>query len=33
VHGVWINGKLVADSNGILKDAPKAGKVLRDFSA
>jgi N-acyl-D-aspartate/D-glutamate deacylase len=33
VHGVWVNGKLVADSNGILKDAPKAGKVLRDFSA
>jgi len=33
VHGVWVNGKLVADSNGILKDAPKAGKVLREFSA
>ncbi len=33
VHGVWVNGKLVADANGILKDAPKAGKVLREFSA
>ena len=33
VHGVWVNGKLVADSNGILKDAPKAGKVLRDFAS
>jgi len=33
VHRVWVNGKLVADSNGILKDAPKAGKVLREFSA
>ena len=33
VHGVWVNGKLVADSNGILKDAPLAGSVLRDFSA
>jgi N-acyl-D-aspartate/D-glutamate deacylase len=33
VHGVWVNGKQVADSTGILKDAPKAGKVLRDFSA
>jgi N-acyl-D-aspartate/D-glutamate deacylase len=33
VHGVWVNGKLVADSNGILKNAPKAGKVLRDFAS
>ncbi|MGH6630710.1 MAG: amidohydrolase family protein, partial [Burkholderiales bacterium] len=33
VHGVWVNGRLIADSNGIIKDAPKAGKVLRDFSA
>jgi N-acyl-D-amino-acid deacylase len=33
VHGVWVNGKLVADSKGILKDAPKAGKVLRDFAS
>ena len=33
VHGVWVNGKLVADANGILKDAPKAGKVLRDFAS
>ncbi len=33
VHGVWVNGKLVADSNGILKDAPRAGKVLRDFAS
>jgi len=33
VHGVWVNGKRIADSKGILKDAPKAGKVLRDFAA
>jgi N-acyl-D-aspartate/D-glutamate deacylase len=33
VHGVWVNGKLVADANGILKNAPKAGKVLREFAA
>ena len=33
VHGVWVNGKLVADANGLLKDAPKAGKVLREFAA
>ena len=33
VHGVWVNGKLVADANGILKDAPLAGTVLREFAA
>ncbi len=33
VHGVWVNGKLLADANGIVKDAPRAGKVLREFSA
>jgi N-acyl-D-amino-acid deacylase len=33
VHGVWVNGKLVADASGILKNAPLAGKVLREFSA
>ncbi|HEY5931222.1 MAG TPA: hypothetical protein VIU02_13000, partial [Burkholderiales bacterium] len=33
VHGVWVNGKMVADGNGIRADAPKAGKVLRDFAA
>ena len=33
VHGVWVNGKLVADGAGIRKDAPKAGKVLREFAA
>ena len=33
VHGVWVNGKKVADGGGIRPDAPKAGKVLRDFAA
>jgi len=33
VHGVWVNGKLVADADGIRADAPKAGKVLREFAA
>lgn len=33
VHGVWVNGKMVADGNGIRADAPKAGKVLRDFAS
>jgi N-acyl-D-aspartate/D-glutamate deacylase len=33
VHGVWINGKKIADRGGIRKDAVKAGKVLRDFAS
>jgi N-acyl-D-amino-acid deacylase len=33
VHGVWVNGKLVADGGGIRADAPKAGRVLRDFAS
>jgi N-acyl-D-amino-acid deacylase len=31
VHGVWINGKLVADGDGIRGDGALAGRVLRDF--
>jgi hypothetical protein len=33
VHGVWINGRKIADQAGLRKDAPKAGKVLRDFAS
>lgn len=33
VHGVWVNGRLVADAQGLRKDAPLAGRVLRDFAA
>jgi N-acyl-D-amino-acid deacylase len=33
VHGVWINGRKIADGQGILAHAPKAGKVLRDFAS
>ncbi|MEO8007153.1 MAG: amidohydrolase family protein [Betaproteobacteria bacterium] len=33
VHGVWINGKKIADAQGIRADAQKAGKVLRDFAS
>ena len=33
VHGVWINGRKIADAQGIRADAPKAGKVLRDFAS
>jgi hypothetical protein len=30
---VWVNGKLVADAQGLRKDAPLAGQVLREFAA
>jgi N-acyl-D-amino-acid deacylase len=33
VRGVWVNGQLVADGNGLCANAPKAGRVLRDFAA
>jgi N-acyl-D-aspartate/D-glutamate deacylase len=32
VHGVWINGRLVADAEGLRKEAPRAGQVLREFA-
>ncbi|UCH49918.1 MAG: amidohydrolase family protein [Betaproteobacteria bacterium] len=31
VHGVWVNGALVADGDGIRAGAACAGQVLRDF--
>jgi N-acyl-D-amino-acid deacylase len=33
VHGVWVNGHLVADTGGLRADAARAGMLLRDFSA
>jgi N-acyl-D-aspartate/D-glutamate deacylase len=33
LHGVWVNGQRVADERGILPDAPRAGRVLREFRA
>ena len=33
VHGVWVNGAQVATREGLLHDAPLAGKLLREFSA
>jgi N-acyl-D-aspartate/D-glutamate deacylase len=33
VHGVWVNGQLVADADGICAGAQKSGKVLREFAA
>jgi N-acyl-D-amino-acid deacylase len=31
VHGVWVNGKLVADHTGMKEQAPLAGELLTDF--
>jgi hypothetical protein len=30
---VWVNGRQVADGKGLLPEAPRAGQVLREFSA
>ena len=32
VHGVWVNGQQVADSRGLIADAPLAGQLLTEFS-
>jgi N-acyl-D-aspartate/D-glutamate deacylase len=32
LHGVWVNGRKVADAGGIVGDAPHAGQVLREFA-
>ena len=32
VHGVWVNGALVADGKGLLADAPLAGELMTKFS-
>ena len=32
VHGVWVNGALVADGGGLLADAPLAGAVMTRFA-
>lgn len=31
LHGVWVNGQRIADERGLLADAPRAGRLLRDF--
>jgi N-acyl-D-amino-acid deacylase len=33
VHGVWVNGRQVADAGGLLADAPLAGRLLTSFAA
>ena len=32
VHGVWVNGRQVADANGLLPQVPLAGRLLTEFS-
>jgi N-acyl-D-amino-acid deacylase len=32
VHGVWVNGRQVADADGLLADAPLAGDLLTEFA-
>jgi len=32
VHGVWVNGQLVADRDGLLDKAPIAGRLLTEFA-
>ena len=33
VHGVWVNGRMVANANGLLASTPLAGELLTRFSA
>jgi cytosine/adenosine deaminase-related metal-dependent hydrolase len=33
VHGVWVNGQMVAGADGLLESAPLAGELLTSFSA
>jgi len=33
VHGVWVNGKLVADAGGLKEQSVLAGELLTEFSA
>jgi N-acyl-D-aspartate/D-glutamate deacylase len=33
VHGVWINGRQIANDKGLLPGAPRAGQVLRSLAS
>jgi N-acyl-D-aspartate/D-glutamate deacylase len=33
LHGVWVNGRRIVDAGGLRGDAPRAGRVLREFAA
>jgi N-acyl-D-aspartate/D-glutamate deacylase len=32
VHGVWVNGQQIANSGGLLQDAPPAGRLVSEFA-
>jgi hypothetical protein len=32
VHGVWVNGQLIADQTGMIENCPMAGELLTDFN-
>jgi N-acyl-D-amino-acid deacylase len=32
VHGVWVNGRQIADRSGVIADCGTPGRVLRDFA-
>jgi len=31
VHGVWVNGQLIADQNGMLENTPLVGELITEF--
>jgi N-acyl-D-amino-acid deacylase len=33
LHGVWVNGEMIADDKGLREDAGRPGKLLREFNA
>ena len=33
LHGVWVNGARIVDRDGLRADAPRAGRLLREFVA
>lgn len=33
LHGVWVNGKRIADETGVVANPARAGKLLRSFAA
>jgi N-acyl-D-amino-acid deacylase len=33
VHGVWVNGRMIADLAGLMDAAPLAGELLTSFTA
>jgi N-acyl-D-aspartate/D-glutamate deacylase len=32
VHGVWVNGQRMAETDGVVAGVPRAGRVLREFA-